>query len=141
MGFEVFSRKVRRTGSPTVSITKLGRFAFNKASSLQIRDKAVESVLLLWDKDKRCIGVQPITKQDNRAYKVNWSKRGDGCGFTASTFLTYIEFNTTETKSVPMQWNEQEQMFIIQVPAKYFIKDGTDKITKLKRREKQTEQT
>jgi hypothetical protein len=140
MGFEIFNRKVQWKGEPAVTLNKLGRVSFNKTASIKLQKEAVENVLLLWDKENRLIGVRPITKKDNRAYKISWSTRGDGCGFSATTFLKYIGFDTSESRSLPAQWDEQEQIFKVEVPEAYLIKDGVQiKRTKLIRREKQTE--
>ena len=120
MAFEIFARKVQWKGSPAVSFTKLGRFSFNKAATIQVEKNAVENVLLLWDAEKRLIGVRPITKKDVRAYKVHTGKRGNGCGFSASTFLKYIGYDMSESRSMPAKWDESEEMFIIEVPGEYF---------------------
>jgi len=127
MGFEVLSRKNRVfVGTPAISLTKLGRLAFNTTASVQLKENKAEKVLLLWDKEAKRIGVQVITaKEDERAYKIHWSPRGDGCGFTASTALKQIGVDTSETRSMPVKWDERERMFIIDVPEKYLIKDGT----------------
>jgi hypothetical protein len=112
-------------GTPAISFTKLGRLAFNKAASVQLKKNEAESVLLLWNKETKRVGVQVNTKKDDRAYKIHWSPRGDGCGFTASTSLKYIGFDTSETRSMPAKWDERERMFIIEVPEKYLKKDGS----------------
>jgi hypothetical protein len=127
MSFEVLSRKNRVfVGTPAISLTKLGRLAFNTTASVQLKENKAEKVLLLWDKETKRIGVQVITtKEDDRAYKIHWSPRGDGCGFTASTALKQIGFDTSETRSMPVKWDEQERMFIIEVPEKYLKKDGS----------------
>src|SRR5664280_1381218 len=108
MSFEIFSRKVQWKGSPAIYLTKMGLFSFNKTASTRFQKEAVENILLLWDKEKRLIGVRPITKKDNRAYKLYWSKRGDGCSFSALTFLKFIGFDISETRSMPILWDEQE---------------------------------
>jgi hypothetical protein len=69
--------------------------------------------------------VQLITKKDNRAYTIHWNPRDNGCGLTASTFLRYVGFDTSETRSLPAQWDDKQQMFIIEVPEKYLKKDGS----------------
>ncbi len=117
MGFEIYSRKIQRGGTPSVSFTTLGRLAFNKAATALFEKNAVEKVLLLWDPEKRLIGIRPITKTDPRAYKVHYGKRGNGCGFSAVTFLKYIGYSRKgETQTLPAKWNEQEEMFIVEVP-------------------------
>lgn len=126
MGFEVISRKTRMfVGTPAISFTKLGRLSFNTVASAQLRENKAEKVLLLWDKEVKRIGVQISTKEDDRAYKINWSPRGDGGGFTASTVIKYIGLDISETRSMPVKWDEQQRMFIIDIPEKYLKKDGS----------------
>ena len=122
MAFEIFSRKVQWKGSPSVTFSTLGRFAFNKAATTQFEKNAVENVLLLWDAEKRLVGVRPITKKDPRAYKVHMHKRGNGCGFSATTFMKYIGVDVTESRSMPAKWEEGEGMFIIEIPQEYLKK-------------------
>lgn len=124
MAFEIMSRKIQWKGSPAISLTKMGLFSFNKTAATKLQKEAVENILLLWDKEKRLIGLRPITKKDNRAYKLYWSKRGDGCSFSALTFLKFIGFDTSETKTMPALWDEQEGMFKFEIPGEYFKKDG-----------------
>ena len=78
MGFEIFNRKVQWSGSPAITFNKLGRVSFNKAATALFEKNAVENVLLLWDEQNRLVGVRPITKKDNRAYKLHFGKKGNG---------------------------------------------------------------
>jgi hypothetical protein len=123
MGFEIFSRKIQRGGGPSLSFTKLGRFAFNKSATTQFENNAVENVLLMWDNEKRLIGIRPITKKDPRAYKVHYGKKGNGCGFSATTFLKYIGYKEKETQTVSARWDEQEAMFVVEVPEQFLGKE------------------
>jgi hypothetical protein len=124
MGYEIFTKKVQYRGSPGISLTKMGIVAFNKGSAAMLQKDAIEHVLLLWDKDKRMIGIRSITKKDPRSYKVRMNTRGDGASFSALTFLKYIEYDISTTRTFPANWNEQQQMFEIQVPEEYFKKDA-----------------
>jgi len=124
MSFEIFSRKATYRGVPSVTFTKTGRMAFNKAATAIFEKNAVENVLLLWDKDKRLIGVRPITKKDNRAYFVSAGTRKSGCGFTAMTFVKYIGLDISSSRAFPTRWDELEEMFLIEVPEEYLNKDG-----------------
>jgi hypothetical protein len=124
MGFEIFSRKIQRGGSPRMSFTTHGRLAFNNSATALFEKNAVENVLLLWDAEKRLIGIRPITKKDGRAYKVRYYKKGNGCGFSAVTFLKYIGYNREgERQSLPAKWDEQEQMLVIEVPEEILQKE------------------
>lgn len=116
MAFEIFSRERHYSGNPSVTFSTSGRVAFNKAATIQLQKDKVEKVLLLWDKAKRVVGMRPVTENDARAYKVHWNRRGDGGGFSATTFLKFIEYDTSETSSLPMEWDEKEKMFLIEIP-------------------------
>lgn len=122
MAFEIFSRKVQWGGTPSVTFTKNGRFAFNKAATAQFEKNAIENVLLLWDAERNLVGVRPITKKDSRAYKVHMGKKGNGCGFSATTFLRHIGYDISQSKSMPAKWDETEEMFLIEVPKEYLKK-------------------
>ena len=116
MAFEVFSRKAQYKGNPSVTFTALGRLAFNKAATVIFQKEKVVDVILMWDKEKRLIGLQPITDKDNRSYKIRYNKRGDGSGFSATTFIKYIGYSAADTKSMDIEWDEEKKMFLIEVP-------------------------
>src|ERR1700752_1100262 len=119
MAWEIFSRKVRRSGTPSVTFNKLGRISLNKTATSVLEKDAVEFVLLLWDPSKRQGGIRPITKKDQRAYRLAYGKNGNGAGFSAKTFLDHIGYDYAESRSTPVRWDEGESMFIAEVPADY----------------------
>jgi hypothetical protein len=126
MPFEIFSRKVKWKGTPSVTFTKLGRFAFNKAATARFEKDAVENVLLLWDQDNRLVGVRPITKKDPRAYKLHMGKKGNGSGFSATTFLQHIGYDYSESRSMTAKWDDGDEMYLIEVPGEYLRANGSD---------------
>jgi hypothetical protein len=136
MGYEIIDRKVVYRGSPTITVTTKGRLSFNKGATEIIRKEAIENVLLLWDKERRYIGIRSIAKKDPRSYEMHWNKRGDGAGFTATTFLKIVEYNASETRSFPLQWDEHQQMFEIAVPEDCFTKGGFVNSTKPRKKER-----
>jgi hypothetical protein len=114
MAFEVFSRKVRRLTSPQVTLTTLGRMAFNKAATAVFEKQVVENVVLLWDVETKRFAVKPISKKDSRAYHIHYGKNGNGAGFSAITFLDHIGYNYKDSSnSFSAEWNEDEQMFLV----------------------------
>jgi hypothetical protein len=119
MAWEIFSRKVRRSGTPSVTFNKLGRISLNKTATSVLEKDAVEFVLLLWDPAKRQVGIRPITKKDQRAYRLAYGKKGNGAGFSAKTFMDHIGYDYSESRSTPVRWDEGESMFIAEVPADY----------------------
>jgi hypothetical protein len=116
MAYEIFSRKVRKLRTPAVTVTKLGRLAFNKAATAPFEKNGVDNVFLMWDAERRQIAVRPTNKKDPRAYTVTYGRKGNGAGFSAKTFFDYIEFDYSESRSMTAEWNDQEMMFEIKVP-------------------------
>jgi len=137
MAYEIYDRKVKYRGDAAITITKFGQLAFNKSAADILQKEAVESVLLLWDNERRSVGIRSIKKKDPRAFTVRWSKRGDGASFTIASFIRHIEYNASESRAFPVKWDEQEQMFEFKIEQKFHIKGGH--VTPM-RRKIQTEQ-
>ena len=70
MAYEIFTRKVRKLGTPAVTLNSYGHMQFNKAQAARMERDAVENVLLLWDKEAHKVAVRSITKKDSRAYRL-----------------------------------------------------------------------
>ncbi|MGB6429617.1 MAG: hypothetical protein WBF06_03460 [Candidatus Acidiferrales bacterium] len=119
MSWEIFTRRVRRSGSPNVTFNKLGRLAFNKSATAILEKDAVEYVLLMWDAAKHQLGVRPISKKDSRAYALAYGKKGNGAGFSAKTFMDYIGYDRSESRSYPAKWDESESMFVAEIPEEH----------------------
>src|ERR1700735_3552546 len=101
MAFEIYVRQFTRTTEPKVTITNLGRFSINNSASemLKKHPQTSDAVLLLWDKIANKVGIQPIRKNDERAYplKSYGAKGRSGTGFSAVTFLNFINYDWSET--------------------------------------------
>ncbi len=119
MPWEIFERKIRRSGSPGLTLNRLGRISLNKSATAILEREAVEFVLVLWDGSKRQIGIRPITKKDPRAYRLAYGVKGNGAGFSAKTFMDYIGYDYKESRSIAIRWDEGESMFVGEVPAEY----------------------
>lgn len=107
MPYEIFTRKTRRMGTPSVTFNKMGRLQFNKPATAKLEKEAVEYVLLLWDASLNKVGVRLITKKDSRAYRVSYGVKGNGAGFSAKTFFDYIGLDYTETRSTPVEIGDE----------------------------------
>jgi hypothetical protein len=119
--FEIFSRKIRRTGNPSATFSKLGRLQLNKSATSVLEKEAVENVLLLWDAEKNLVGIRSISKKDARSYKVHYGVKGNGAGFSAKTFLDFIGMDYSESRSVPVERGEGDILFIAQIPNEYLV--------------------
>jgi hypothetical protein len=120
LGYEVYEKVVRRTTSPTMTISKLGRLSFNAAAAETLHKSAVEYVLLLWDKDARKVAVRSTAKKDARAYTIRYAAKYKLAGFAAKTFLNHIQYDFTTTNQYPCTWDEQSEMYEVQLPPERF---------------------
>ncbi|MFI5304339.1 MAG: hypothetical protein ACHQYP_06025, partial [Nitrospiria bacterium] len=129
MGFMIFSRKVQYRGDPAVSFSNLGRISLNKAATNILEKNAVEFILLLWDAERKMVGIRPITKKIENAYVLHVGKRGNGSMFSASTFLKFIGFDMSKTRTMLAKWDDVEAMFVIKVPEEYFMSPSMSPMT------------
>jgi len=138
MPYEIFERKRQYSGTDAVTITKYGQLSFNKAAVNKLQKEAIETVLVLWDKETRSVGIRAINEKDKRAFTVRWHKRGDGAGFSLASFVKHIEYNASESRTFPVQWNDEQRMFEFKIKKEHFVKGGF--VTPMKRPKKKTEQ-
>jgi hypothetical protein len=118
MSFEIFTRNVVKTGTPSVSITTMGRMALNKAAAKAFEKSATEYVLLMWDIVARKVAIRPIGKKDQRAYKLSGAG-STGVGFSCVTFLNHIGYDWSKTRPFQLEWDEQDGMFVFSVPKEF----------------------
>jgi|ERR1051325_880560 hypothetical protein len=116
MAYEIFTRKVTRSGAPTIAFNTLGRISLNQSATRQFLKEAVEWVLLLWDRQARKVALRPITKKDARAYRVSYYKKSNGCGFSAKTFFDHIGIDYSASFTVAAEWNEEEGILEATLP-------------------------
>ena len=115
MAYEVFARKVVRTGTPAISINSLGRVGINQSATEILRKNGIEYILLLWDKDELKVGIQQGLKTDKRAYRLSFGKRGSGASFSAKTFFVHINYDFSATRSFTAEWNPKEKILEIEI--------------------------
>jgi hypothetical protein len=122
MAWEVFTKKVIRTGDPVITLGKMGRIAFNIHATAILRTNQVTHVQLLWDKDTNRCAVKPSSSKETGAYTVTYTNRDNGSGFSAVTFLNYIRYDWTETRAFNADWDETARMFVFEIPKEHIGK-------------------
>ena len=127
MAWEIFTRKVVRTGTPAISVSSLGKIVLNNSATDILKKNEVEAVLLLWDSGERRIGIQKVLKTDTRSYKVGYSKRGGSAAFSAKTFFDYIGYDRPHTQSYAAVWNPGENILEFQLVRGTTSKHATKK--------------
>ncbi len=118
MSYQIFEKVVTRTTTPSITITKIGRIMLNAAAARIFHENAVESVLLLFDKDQGKIALKPIgSKKDTRAYRVTYGKNNNGCSFSGKSFLDFAKVDYSYKRSFPTVWNENDGLLEINLAA------------------------
>lgn len=100
MGFEVYQKGSAPLPTvPTVTVQKRGLISLNRAAHGLIGD--AEAVELLWDPERRVIGLRPATLANQNAYPVRVQNVGSNKGpmlVAANLFTQYIGLDTTVAK-------------------------------------------
>lgn len=99
MGFEVFEKKSAPLAKvPSVTIQRRGLISLNRAAYALIDNP--EAVVLLWDQERRVIGLKPAPIEDQNAYpaRPQTPKSDKGPVMVAgSLFTQYYKIDTAES--------------------------------------------
>ena len=117
MPYELFSRKRTHGGPPAVTITKNGTFVINSAAIGKYILKR-PFLHVYWDKDDGKVGLKPLAKNEDQAYHINLSPKGNVGSLSATAFLKHVGYEIKETRSFPATWNEKEGMLEFKIFAK-----------------------
>lgn len=133
MSWQIYEKTAtRRSTEPTLTISKkFGRLGFNAAATELLKQQAFETVLLMWDADTHRIGIRNVMKKDSRSYTLRFSKKQYGAGFAARTFLNHINYDYSETRNFPIEWNEADGIFVVQLDDECFRQPKAARIAKL----------
>ncbi len=114
MAFEVYTREYVRTTSPKVSISTFGRISLNRSATEFLSKTYTGFVILLWDKATNRVGIQAAKKEDDRTYslKAYGPKGKTGSGFSAVTFLNFIKYDWSKTRSFTAEWSASDNMLV-----------------------------
>lgn len=124
MAWEVYKRQIIRTGEPTVTIGKMGRVAFNMRAAGILGDHNATHVVLMWNKESSECAAKVASSKEIGAYTLTYNTKSNGAGFSAVTFLNYIRYDWTETRSFNAVWDDSEKMMVFTIPQKYFGTSG-----------------
>jgi hypothetical protein len=115
MSFETFEPGQRRLGSPAVSINKHGHWSLNKAFATELNQRKVTGFVLRFDSKANVIAMQPSGPKDSRrVFPIHFgdrSKDRNQAVINATSFLNWIEYDASKTRSFTVAWNEKEKQF------------------------------
>lgn len=113
MGFEVFKKGSAPVSTvPSVTIQKRGLLSLNKTAALMLdadRNAVPEAVELLWDSDRRVIGIRsaPITNPNAYPLRPQGQKASGPFLIAGTMFTKYIGIDTSAARRwVPKLENE-----------------------------------
>ncbi len=111
--FEKFThRKSKSFGKPTVAITKNGSFNINSIAMLKYVGYN-EYAVFYYDKKNYLIGIKFVANENPEAYKIRKARKGKLGYITGIAFLKYYEISYEKTQTYQIEWNEQQEMLII----------------------------
>ncbi|MGA2373815.1 MAG: hypothetical protein ABSG11_24435 [Candidatus Korobacteraceae bacterium] len=128
--YEIFTRKVSRSGTPMMSFSKLGQIVFNTSAAQQLQKAAIDHVLLMWDTEERKMAVKSTSnKKDTRAYHIRYADKGNGASFSAKTFLDYIGVDYAQRKGMAVEINQNHEIVVeVKIPDDYFKRKSQPRI-------------
>ena len=114
MAFELFEKKGGRYTQPRVSITRAGQIGMN-AACLDKYLKNTNYALLYYDKDKKTIGIKPVDKQADSAFRITSSNKRASGSISGRSFLSCYGIDFSKKKRFTPSWSSKEQMLIFKV--------------------------
>lgn len=125
--YEIFTRKSPRMGTPMISFSKIGQIFFNQsAARILQKGPVIEHIFLMWDPTAKKLAMRSTSnKKDPRAYRIHYNAKGNGCSFSAKTFLDYIGIDLGQRVPVPVELDPGNEVFMdVKIPDNLFIKKG-----------------
>jgi hypothetical protein len=117
MAYELFTIKLTRLGSPTLTVNPDGTVYLNAdAGDLLWRTAGVNSVEILWDKELSRMALRPLEKPSESSYKLLTRGKRRSTSFSALTFFKYIGWNLSKSVVVPVEWNANENVLEAALP-------------------------
>jgi hypothetical protein len=116
MAYKVFDKRFVRDLPPAVTITAAGRLGLNADLTRMFKKNAVESVLLLFDPEKRKIAIQPAASKDKRSYRLAYAPDLSQASMSAMRFLKTIGWDGKAHIRIPVTWDERNSLLEFTMP-------------------------
>jgi len=123
--YELFTTKAIRLGSPVLTISSDGRIALN-ADAGDLLPPGTKFVQILWDSKANKVALRPLIKPAESSYRIGFRRGKRGRHFSALAFLRYIGWDMSKSATIPIAWNEGENVFEASLPRDNITK-GVDR--------------
>ena len=111
--FEKFVyKRLQAFGRPAVTITKVGMLNFN-VGTMKTYVKDNDYAILYFDKDNSIVGIQFTKKKSPEAYHIRAARDGKFGAISGIAFLHYYKIPYNTTTSYFVDWDEKEQMLVL----------------------------
>jgi hypothetical protein len=108
MAYELSDSKAIRIGSPALTIGTDGRIALNADVGDILSSLGAKYAQILWDREGFRLAIRPLTRRDERAFKLTVARGKRGASFSAQSFLKYIQWEPLDRFTTGIHWNEKE---------------------------------
>jgi hypothetical protein len=78
------------------------------SSALEKHIKPSQFIHVYYDEDTGKVGLKPLPKKADKAYRLNVSPKGNVGTVSATAFLSFIGYKYKDTINFPATWNEEE---------------------------------
>ena len=115
--FKIFDKRRQHCDlKPAISINRYGKFAFNKPASDFLKEHGFKTVVLMYDSEQKKIGIRKPIGYDEAEYRLSDSQEKFYLVFSSQAFLKFIEYPLTQTKSFPLEWDNDIKAYIVNLP-------------------------
>jgi hypothetical protein len=105
VSFEVFDSKTNRraAGEATLVLRPGGKARFNRDAAHFLKEQGVERVVILWDKERRKIGIAPAKPSDSRGYSLGFNTAGNSADIAIRAFSKYVGIDAEQSIRIPLK--------------------------------------
>lgn len=114
MSYEIYTKDRVSMKKPRVSIFKQGTLNLNQSCYCEYF-QSFTYVHLLFDREKRKIGIEPTNVEDNDTYRIRVYRNKTFAQISAKGFLKHFEIQYDKTRPYNCKWNQKDQILEIQI--------------------------
>jgi len=122
MAFEIFdsSTSRRAASGPMVNLASNGALKFNVIATKILKDARAKRLLVLWDADKKRIGIAPAKSSDDRSYGITHFNAKQVSQIVVRSFPKYIGMAPVKSFRIELKKsNNPDLIFEGTVPNEY----------------------